>query len=620
MLVKHKLIANTGLLVGSMLIMLILLQYSSSVNHELLLAERALGQIESEKLTLRKHEKDFIMRKDLKYQERFDKSVAAFNQYILNLDNSFDELGVETPAINNLQKQLSEYQNNFTRMVESQKKIGLDPKDGLYGKLRVAVHDIETIVEGKDFQVLSNMLQLRRNEKDFMLRLDLKYITRHDDNSAIMLSSINASSAISESDKAQAEELLSVYRESFKQLATAQTELGLDHNSGIMGEMRQSVHNMDEAQKILSQTSIEAIESNETTIRTLGISIFIIVLIVAVSISFFLIRSILTPISNMQTAMAKSARDNDLTIEVDVSGSDELAEVGKVYNSMVAAFRRLIVEVNQSVNLLNSATHSLSENVHITNDGMATQIQETDMVATAVTEMVATIDNIAANTNEAAIKAETTNDNAIKGQEGVDHTVERIQTLSSKLLSSEDVVKELEKDSITIGSVLDVIRGIAEQTNLLALNAAIEAARAGEQGRGFAVVADEVRTLASRTQDSTREIESIISTLQVRTKEVVDLMAGCRTEGDNSADQASSAGRLLKEITHDVNTIMEMNTSIAAAIQEQSQVAGEVNKHIVSIRDVAESTSHSSAQNAQMSEEVSAQAHVLNEEVKKFIV
>ena len=133
------------------------------------------------------------------------------------------------------------------------------------------------------------------------------------------------------------------------------------------------------------------------------------------------------------------------------------------------------------------------------------------MVATAVTEMVATVDEIANNTNAAASKAETTNNNAIIGKEGVTQTIAKIDQLSEKLKESESIVQELAKDSHTIGSVLDVIRGIAEQTNLLALNAAIEAARAGEQGRGFAVVADEVRTLASRTQDSTQEIETIIT-------------------------------------------------------------------------------------------------------------
>jgi methyl-accepting chemotaxis protein len=242
------------------------------------------------------------------------------------------------------------------------------------------------------------------------------------------------------------------------------------------------------------------------------------------------------------------------------------------------------------------------------------------MVATAVTEMVATIEEISTNTHEAANKAEATNKNALEGKLGVESTINQIQLLSDSLSASERVVEELAKDSETIGSVIDVIRSIAEQTNLLALNAAIEAARAGEQGRGFAVVADEVRTLASRTQDSTQEIENIINSLQERTKNIVNLMSNCKEQGNESAQQANSAGNKLEEITQDISLIMEMNTTIAAAIEEQSSVALEVNKHVVLIRDVAEQAGKSALQNEAMSEELAQQAQVLHSEVNRFVV
>jgi methyl-accepting chemotaxis protein len=247
-------------------------------------------------------------------------------------------------------------------------------------------------------------------------------------------------------------------------------------------------------------------------------------------------------------------------------------------------------------------------------------MQQTDLVATAVTEMVATVDEIATNTREAAHKAEVTNSNAGKGKLGVEQTITQITQLSDKLLDSESVVKELEKESVTIASVLGVIRGIAEQTNLLALNAAIEAARAGEQGRGFAVVADEVRTLASRTQESTQEIETITSLLQKRTHEIVSLMAECRNQGQESVEQASSAGTMLDEITQDVALIMDMNSTIATAIQEQSTVASEVNQHVVMIRDVTIQSEHAAKKSEQMSESLTTQAQSLTREVSRFSV
>ncbi|MGL6010491.1 MAG: methyl-accepting chemotaxis protein, partial [Shewanella oncorhynchi] len=196
--------------------------------------------------------------------------------------------------------------------------------------------------------------------------------------------------------------------------------------------------------------------------------------------------------------------------------------------------------------------------------------------------------------------------------------IHKIQSLAEQLNSSAAVVNELERDSETIGSVLDVIRGIAEQTNLLALNAAIEAARAGEQGRGFAVVADEVRNLAMRTQSSTQEIANIIQTLQTRTRSIVQLMESSQKQGVESAEQAASAGALLKLINNDVRNIMDMSTQIAAAIEEQSMVAAEVNKNVVVIRDIAEESSHAADANASASDELKAQAEFLFRAVSNF--
>ncbi|MCP5078957.1 MAG: methyl-accepting chemotaxis protein, partial [Psychromonas sp.] len=267
---------------------------------------------------------------------------------------------------------------------------------------------------------------------------------------------------------------------------------------------------------------------------------------------------------------------------------------------------------------VNQTTETLSSNIELSNQGIQSQVEETDMVATAVTEMVSTIEEIATNTSNAADKAEQAKTNSDKGQQGVESTITSIRQLSDNLSESQTVVLELAQDSETIGSVLDVIRGIAEQTNLLALNAAIEAARAGEQGRGFAVVADEVRTLATRTQDSTKEIETIISSLQGRTTNIVDLIRACTLQGEDSAKQASLAGELLTLIDEDVQQISDMSHSISTAIQEQSTVASEVNRHIVSIRDIAEQSGESAKQNEQVSNALSQQSASLNQEVNNF--
>jgi len=401
---------------------------------------------------------------------------------------------------------------------------------------------------------------------------------------------------------------------------TAQQRLGYHATMGLLGDMRSTVHQVDKILEQLIKKSEQAVVENVKFVNVLAYSLFFIVLVLGFFIARTISKSILSRMTNLKVAMENIADTNDLTANIEVKGGDELADMAGGFNHKMNKFRELIVKVNQSITLLNSATDSLANNIHHANKGVTTQMQETDLVATAVTEMVATVDEIASNTREAVQKAEITNDNADNGKQSVDKTIDQIANLSEKLLDSETVVKELEKESITIASVLDVIRGIAEQTNLLALNAAIEAARAGEQGRGFAVVADEVRTLASRTQDSTQEIETIIVLLQKRTQEIVKLMSTCRDQGEESAKQASLAGGMLEEINQDVALIMDMNSAIARAIQEQTTVAAEVNEHVVMIRDVTEQSSDSAKENEQMSEEISQQAQVLHDEVSRFTV
>jgi methyl-accepting chemotaxis protein len=619
MLIKNKLIANTGILVLAMILMLVLLNYeSSALQHDINIA-KSIGNIKASVLELRHEEKDFSAHKKLKNLEQFNQQMKHVQYQIKALSDDFAEVGLSMPELTSMGNILVQYQEQFAHLVALQKEIGLDAKSGLYGELRGAVHSVETLIGKDNYRLRSEMLQLRRNEKDFMLRLDDKYVDKLNKNVSKLLSSVQAS-AFSSAKKQEVSKLIKAYQSAFSNLVISQKELGYDERMGSRNKMRNVVFQVDNELKKLLSHSEAAVKEDVNFINTLAYSLFAVVLVVALVSAWLIGKSILHRISRLQTSMNNIAQSNDLTIEVDMSGGDELSEMATVFNHMLTNFRSLIVEVNHSVTTLNTATGNLAENIYNANEGVETQMQQTDLVATAVTEMVATVDEIATNTREAAHKAELTNSNAGKGKEGVEHTINQIGQLSEKLLDSENVVKELEKESVTIASVLGVIRGIAEQTNLLALNAAIEAARAGEQGRGFAVVADEVRTLASRTQDSTQEIETIIGLLQKRTQEIVTLMAQCRSQGEESAEQASSAGAMLDEITQDVALIMDMNSAIATAIQEQSTVASEVNQHVVMIRDVTEQSGDSAKQNEQMSEELSQQAQVLTTEVSRFTV
>jgi len=618
--IKRRLQLNAVVVGLAMVVLLCVIIYESrttlSLNKTIQLAE----ELNVHALALRKHEKNFLFYKQEDALAAFETDFEQLSDKVKKLKLLMVEQGIAHGQVQRFEQLISSYNNDFSTVVKLQKEIGLTPTDGLYGKLRSSVHEVEQLLkEQQNYQLLSSMLQLRRSEKDFMLRFDIKYLGRFNEGINTFKQQIAAAQLPSEY-KTRINPLVDTYQNEFKTLVQAQTELGLDLESGALGVMRNSVDKSDAiVTQIVKDTKLQVEQSVEQA-QFLAILVFVIAGVIVLALVYFTSHSIIVPIERVYHTINDIRRNNDLSVMIEQTGKDEITTMTIDFNSLIGDFKNLINEVNTALNTLNVATEHLSESTAATSSGMQEQLHEADMVATAATQMQATIQDISHNTEAAAKKAESTNLSAQQGRNEVDSTVKHIRDLSSSLGNASSVVSQLEKDGETIGSVLDVIRAIADQTNLLALNAAIEAARAGEQGRGFAVVADEVRSLAQRTQESTSEIEGIINTLQQRTQEVVSIMHQCRSQGDESASQAIKAGELLGDITEDVQTIMEMSTQIAVAIDEQSQVASEVNKNVVRIRDIAQDASGHAANNAQTSEEVSEQARVLFTAIDKFKV
>ncbi|MGI9211638.1 MAG: methyl-accepting chemotaxis protein [Methylococcaceae bacterium] len=310
--------------------------------------------------------------------------------------------------------------------------------------------------------------------------------------------------------------------------------------------------------------------------------------------------------------------DGDFTRTSGISGKDEFAWMSWKCDTVQKNLAKIMRDVRTNSEQLATAAERLSQITEQSRKGVMNQSQKTEQVATAMSEMSSTVHEVARNASNAAKAANDANEQARGGTSVVKNTIQSIEQLAVEVERAAETINKLKEDSVNIGTVLDVIRGIAEQTNLLALNAAIEAARAGEQGRGFAVVADEVRTLASRTQQSTQEIQGMIERLQGGANLAVSAMTQGRNAARNSVDQAINAGQSLETINRHIDTIKDMNTQIASAAEGQSSTAEEINRNIVNISSISHETARSAEQTAQSSEELARLAMQLQSQVSNF--
>lgn len=371
----------------------------------------------------------------------------------------------------------------------------------------------------------------------------------------------------------------------------------------------------DRVANLLTKQSEASYERAKLLSTTVGALTLLFVVIVA----WLLIRQIRNPVMTLLEQTRQVAAGN-LTSQLDMKqfSHDELGKLAQGFNEMQSNLRMLVNEVSGSVVQLGAAAEEISAVAQQSANNMGAQQHELNQLATAMNEMQATVQEVARNTNDAASAATSASDTAAQGSETVNDSIGRIEKVATAIEETALVIRQLGDDSRNIGMVLEVIQGIAEQTNLLALNAAIEAARAGEQGRGFAVVADEVRTLAKRTQDSTSQINHIISKLQQRANEAGVTMQQSQDMMSETVHTAREAGASIAEISSSVNSISHMNIQIATATEEQGAVSEELNRNVVNISNASEEVATGAKQMAQACNDLNLLATQLQEVVRKF--
>ncbi|MCL9802689.1 methyl-accepting chemotaxis protein [Pseudomonas sp. AKS31] len=527
---------------------------------------------------------------------------------------------------------IAEYQTSLNKMRNAY-RTGNSARDSMSVSAETAYNQIESIskrVQQMDMseQRFEQFQAITAAKEAFILaRYEVRGYTatsnaeteqkavRQIDAAIASLKSLNAQFAATQQDALrQLESALTSYRSALMAYKNANTDAVQARK-----EMTDQGSTIVALSEQLYQIQLDRRDAESAQARTFQLISTLLALLVGVIAAVIITRQITRPLQETLAVVERIA-SGDLTQNVTVTRRDELGVLQQGIARMGVTLRDLISGIRDGVTQIASAAEELSAVTEQTSAGVNSQKVETDQVATAMHEMTATVQEVARNAEEASQAAAAADGEAREGDKVVNEAIAQIERLASEVVRSTEAMSVLQQESDKIGSVMDVIKAVAEQTNLLALNAAIEAARAGEAGRGFAVVADEVRGLAQRTQKSTEEIEGLVAGLQNGTQQVSAVMSNSRALTDSSVALTRKAGASLENITRTVSNIQSMNQQIAAAAEQQSAVAEEISRSIINVRDVSEQTAAASDETAASSVELARLGGQLQQMVSHFRV
>ncbi len=548
MKIKHQLLLLGSISVLAITSMLMSSSYFAKTTDNLTNALTKLSQLEVTLLNLRRNEKDFLLRKDEKYLAKFRVNAEHFRNQQNELQLILANAGVSLP--NQLSAELAAYEQAFTKLVNGYAVLGLNLSQGLSNQFLEVFH--------------------QELERDITHEL-LQY---HDD---VMFGNVATVKPTNNPS------LNTVGQNVLKQREV----IGFAYDQGLLGLTRSNSHKIETDFEDFNAQLNRVLDDKIQTIMTAKWTISVLLLVVIAALITYIVRVINLNVNRLQSTISDIAEHNDLTKRVSVKGNDEIASIGKAVNSLLDNFASLVANTQKQSSELRSSSTNMEDELENVIHQFHSQSDHTNSMATAVQQMVTTIDEIAQTTHNAADVVNKAADNSQNSRTFVENTVGNIESLSSVLAESNNEIRSLNEHVGKIGGAVHIIQDIAEQTNLLALNAAIEAARAGEQGRGFAVVADEVRALASRTHQSTEEITNLVSAIQAQMTTVVTDIEQCNAQGAETLSASAKLDSALQQISEDMAEIQTNSDQIAAAIEEQGIVMGQVGESITELNEIS---------------------------------
>ncbi|NVC64281.1 methyl-accepting chemotaxis protein [Vibrio sp. 05-20-BW147] len=585
MTIKQKLYALGSIAILGIITLLFTSNHFVDKSNQLQQAIKLVSDLEIRLLNLRRNEKDFLLRSDAKYLSSFDKNVDEFltteKQLARILSNN------NLPSSAQFRQDLIQYQKGFQKLVAASQTLGLSDQQGLLAQYFVELNKV------KDNADADQLLKL----------IDFNIATLQGDMQPNLLTGISDTQALTNSAK---------------RVADQHVLIGVAYNKGLLGEVRNLSHQVEEGfhsfSKALNEENVSQEKEMVVVKNVITFSLLAVLIIVILQIS----RSINNQVQVLSTTIKSICETNNIGLRSQLKGKDELVMIGQHFNTLLEKIEQLIFSSQEKSSQLTRSTSNMHDELEGVIEQFHVQADHTNTMATSVQEMVATIGEISESTNIAVEGVQQAARNAESGRHVVESTVKNIDQLTAILANSQQSIGSLNGHVEKIGGAVVIIQGIAEQTNLLALNAAIEAARAGEQGRGFAVVADEVRALASRTHQSTEEITKVVSAIQSQMAKVVADIDQCNEQGQDTLHASEKLDSSLRQIISDMTTIQANSERIASAIEEQGVVMTQVSGSITELNTISENNMHSAQECLKEVDLVSSQAHSMDVAVAQF--